>query len=82
MNYIDIDNFKNMFTCISLLNIEIKLKKLSLNLINGRTGFVMLNGQLDNTICNIDKGSNFMFVKVKVKGLNIDDLTGYPNTNR
>lgn len=42
----------------------------------------MLNAQLNNAICNIDKGSNFMFIKVKVKGLNIDDLTGYPDTNK
>ncbi len=37
--------------------------------------------ELTKAEINIDKGANFFFIKADVNSINIDDITGYPNTN-
>lgn len=64
-----------------LLNLRIKAENLSLYLIQGRTKQVTFLTELKKTEVNIDKGKNFLFVKVTTKNIELYDITGYPNTN-
>ncbi len=50
-------------------------------MIQGRTKQVPFIAELKNTLVNIDKGKNFLFVKAKVQDIAVYDVTGYPETN-
>ena len=35
---------------------------------------------VDSAVLFLDKGTDFMFIKVQGNGINLSDITGYPNT--
>ena len=79
--YIDIDKFRQAFTCIVLLKMVVKVESLEMYMIQGRTKQVPFVALLNNADINIDKGGNFFFIKAMVDSMTVDDITGYPKTN-
>ena len=79
--YIDVDKFRQAFTCIVLLKLSIQVDKLHLYMLMARTMQVPFLAELQHAHINIDKGGNFFFIKVLLDSLLVSDLTGYPNTN-
>lgn len=79
--YIDVDKFRQAFTCIVLLKLSIQVDKLHLYMLMARTMQVPFLAELQHAHINIDKGGNFFFIKALLDSLLVSDLTGYPNTN-
>lgn len=60
------------------MHLGLNANTLNINLINGRTHFIMFNALVKDAKLDLDKGNNFMFLKVKAKEFYLNDCTNYP----
>ena len=62
------------------MNIKASFREIDLNLLNGRTHFRVSGAKISDLSLIIDKGSNFFFLKVLAKDVQLNDYSGYPET--
>lgn len=50
-------------------------------MINGLNNVCIFNAKASEMKICLDKGSQFMFFKLTIRDVTLNDCTGYPNTN-
>jgi len=64
-----------------LFHVELVCDEAEIYLVNGRNNFWLNKICVDTVSMQIDKSTDFMFLKLTAKHLTLSDITGYPNTN-
>lgn len=64
-----------------LFHVELEVEEVEVNLINGNYCW-MNKVAVDGVRMDIDKSTDFIFLKGSAKDLTISDLTGFPKTNK